>query len=56
MKLAPAQVFAHRADKITEKALITVAVYLALVFALGFVMALTAPREEREAPMADDDF
>jgi hypothetical protein len=43
-------------DKIAVKALITVAVYLALVFALGLVMAMTAPREEREAPMGDDDF
>jgi hypothetical protein len=37
------------------KTILTVAVYLALVFVLGFVMALTARREEHEAPMMDDD-
>ena len=40
---------------ITMKVILTVAVYLALVFALGFVMALTAPREEREVSIPDDD-
>jgi hypothetical protein len=38
------------------KAILTVTVYLVLVFALGYVMALTAPREEREAPKSDDGF
>ena len=38
------------------KAILTVAVYLAVVFALGYVMALTAPREERDAPRTNNDF
>ena len=37
------------------KAILAVMVYLALVFALGYVMALTAPRGEHEVPMVDDD-
>ena len=38
------------------KAILSVAVYLALVFALGIVMALTAKRDEAEASIQDDDF
>ncbi len=38
------------------KAILTIAVYLALVFALGIVTALTAPREETDTPVTDDDF
>ena len=37
------------------KAILSVGVYLALVFALGIVMALTAPRESCEQESGDDD-
>jgi len=36
------------------KAILSVGVYLALVFALGLVMALTAPRETCEQEVDDD--
>lgn len=37
------------------KAILTVAVYLSLVLALGIVMAVTAPPEAGEQDAADDD-
>lgn len=37
------------------KLLLTVGVYLILVLALGFVMAMTAPRESLEQDPGDDD-
>jgi len=37
------------------KAILSVAVYLCLVFALGVVMALTSGREECDGLGADDD-
>lgn len=37
------------------KVILSVAVYLVLVFALGIVMALTARRESYEQDGADDD-
>jgi len=36
------------------KAILSIGVYLALVFAIGIVMAMTAPRESREE-MGNDD-
>lgn len=37
------------------KVILSVAVYLALVFALGMVMAMAAPRESYEQDGTDDD-
>ena len=37
------------------KALLSVGVYLCLVLVLGFVMAMTAPRESLEQDPGDDD-
>ena len=37
------------------KAILSVAVYLCLVFALGLVMALTSRRDQCDAPLVDDD-
>jgi hypothetical protein len=43
-----------RADAEAMKAILSVAVYLALVFALGVVMALTTPRADAELEKVDD--
>jgi hypothetical protein len=37
------------------KVLLSVGVYLSLVLVIGFVMALTAPRETLERETVDDD-
>ena len=37
------------------KVLLTIGVYLGLVLALGFVLALTAPRERLENDPGDDE-
>ena len=37
------------------KLLVTVGVYLAVIFVLGFVLAMTAPRTGFENDPADDD-
>lgn len=50
------KVLADSVDPEGMKAILSVAVYLALVFALGIVMALTSRREECDGPMVDDDF
>jgi hypothetical protein len=49
-----AQVFAEIADAGAMKAILSVAVYLALMLALGIVMALTARRADDELGRADD--
>ena len=49
LKFAP-----KRDDSSTMKAILSIGVYLALVFAIGIVMAMTAPRESREE-MGNDD-
>jgi hypothetical protein len=36
------------------KAILSIGIYLALVFAIGIVMAMTAPRESSEREMGDD--
>jgi len=49
-----AKVFGKGADFTAMKAILSIGVYLALVFAIGIVMAMTAPRESREE-MGNDD-
>jgi hypothetical protein len=36
------------------KAILSIGIYLALVFALGIIMAMTAPRESPEQEIGDD--
>lgn len=36
------------------KVILSIAVYLGLVFVLGFVMAMTAPRDETELEKSED--
>jgi len=38
------------------KVMLSVAIYLAIVFVLGIVMSLTAPRESCEQKRVDDNF
>lgn len=37
------------------KVLLSIGVYVSLVLALGFVLAMTAPRENLEHDIGDDD-
>jgi hypothetical protein len=37
------------------KVLLTVGIYLSLVLALGYVLAITAPRESLEQDLGDDE-
>jgi hypothetical protein len=50
-----ALVFGKRAVLVIMKAILCIAVYLALVFALGVIMALPTPREGGLPEGGDDD-
>lgn len=49
-------VFRKNADPKGMKAILCIAVYLALVFALGVIMALPTPSDGGITEGADDDF
>ena len=44
------------ADGVAMKAILTIAVYLCLVLALGIVTALTLRRNDSDGAVGDDDF
>jgi hypothetical protein len=49
------QVSAQCADAVAMKAILSVLVYLVLVFSLGIVIAMTSRRSECEVPAPDED-
>ena len=50
-----AQFLGNCADKFPVKAILSVAVYLGLLFALGFAMAFTVAPEAGQTDSADDE-